>query len=166
MGRISCVSNVVDHRRHDRDEGEEGKEWRLSTCTCAQISYALPLLMLKKRQPKQTTGNEPGSRNFNVRSLHNVNFTRVHEIEAMYGRSRVNAKVEPWIIHGWTSLNFYVHARPLIHHLYFIYARSIYTCKWNRDNVWKVEKIEKVEPSSIFNVYTRHFIQSLFYLHR
>ena len=27
---------------------------------------------------------------------------------------------------SWTSLNFYVYARPVIHHLYFIYARKIY----------------------------------------
>ena len=35
----------------------------------------------------------PPSRNFYVRT--HINFTRVNEIETMYGRSRVNVKVEP-----------------------------------------------------------------------
>ena len=48
-----------------------------------------------------------------------VNFTRVNTIETMYGRLRVNVKVEP-------VLNFHVCARPFIHGLFFIYARKFY----------------------------------------
>ena len=38
-------------------------------------------------------GGFPLSRNFSP--CEHVNFTRVNKIEAMYGRSRVNVKVEP-----------------------------------------------------------------------
>ena len=48
----------------------------------------------------------PLSRNFYKR-MH-VSFTRVKEIEAMYGRSRVNIKVEP-------CSKFYVYAQHLIY---------------------------------------------------
>ena len=47
-----------------------------------------------------------------------VIFTYVNEIEAMYERLCVNAKIEP-------SLNFYVYTQTFIHSLYFIYVRKI-----------------------------------------
>ena len=46
------------------------------------------LLTRKKRR-----GGFPRSRDFYVRT--HVNFTRLNKIETMYGRSRVNVKVEP-----------------------------------------------------------------------
>ena len=47
-----------------------------------------------------------------------VIFTCVNEIEAMYERLWVNAKIEP-------SFNFYVYAQTFIHSLYFINVRKI-----------------------------------------
>ena len=47
-----------------------------------------------------------------------VIFMCVNEIEAMYERLCINAKIEP-------SLNFYVYAQTFIHSLYFIYVRKI-----------------------------------------
>ena len=41
---------------------------------------------------KASKGGFPLSRNFHVRT--HVNFTRVNKIEAMYGKSGVNVKVE------------------------------------------------------------------------
>ena len=64
MGRISCVSelfrsqapwfvrgrsrSMVGHRRRDRDEGEDGKEWRLSTSSSFP---SLPRLPRARRSP-------------------------------------------------------------------------------------------------------------------
>ena len=42
-------------------------------------------------------------------------------------------------------------------------TRVKFACKWNRDNVWKVEKIEKVERRSTFT-FTRDTSYSLYFI--
>ena len=65
-----------------------------------------------------------------------VIFTCVNEIEAMYERLCVNAKIKP-------SLNFYVYAQTFIHSLYFIYVRKI-NVRTARKNYATVETNLKV----------------------
>ena len=57
-------------------------------------------------------GGFPLSRNFSP--CEHVNFTRVNEIEAMYGRSRVNVKVEPRQTFTLTrALSILIYARKI-----------------------------------------------------
>ena len=65
-----------------------------------------------------------------------VIFTCVNEIEAMYKRLCVNAKIK-------LSLNFYVYAQTFIHSLYFIYVRKI-NVRTARKNYATVETNLKV----------------------
>ena len=61
-------------------------------------------------------------RNFNVCT--HLNFTRENKIEAMYGRSRVNAKAEPNLTFQFTRDRFIFNS---VHCLYFICARKFYS---------------------------------------
>ena len=63
-----------------------------------------------------------------------VNFRCVNEIEEIYGRSRVNVKVD--------LAQLYVGAHPFIHYFYFICASKIYVrthVKFTRQ--WKTNLI-------------------------
>ena len=86
----------------------------LLVTTRVEISACKPLVNYKldpENVRNASKGWFPLSRNFQVPTQ--VNVTRVNKIEAMYGTSRVNVKVEPR-----SSLNVYV--RPFIHGIAFI----------------------------------------------
>ena len=61
----------------------------------------------------------------NFHACTHVNFTRISEVEAVHGRSRVHVKDEPCKRFSWAGFNFYVSAWPSMHCLYFIYGRKI-----------------------------------------